>query len=86
VTVESANRDVLISIRDSGKGIAAENLQKIFEPFYSTRPEGTGLGLAISRQIARAHGGEINVESSPRTGTTMIVNLPRAVENEVPSA
>jgi signal transduction histidine kinase len=82
VTVESASRDVLISIRDSGGGIAPKNFEKVFEPFYSTRPDGTGLGLAISRQIARAHGGEICVESTPGTGTTMMLRLPRAEQIE----
>ncbi|UCG85363.1 MAG: HAMP domain-containing protein [Gemmatimonadota bacterium] len=78
VLVERAERNVLISIRDTGSGIGKEELEKVFEPFYSTRPDGTGLGLAIARQIAVAHGGEITVESTPGIGTTMTVRLPLA--------
>jgi signal transduction histidine kinase len=71
-------------VRDTGSGIAQADLQKVFEPFYSTRPDGTGLGLAIARQIAFAHGGEITAESTPGEGTTMTLRLPLADEATVP--
>ena len=61
---------------DSGCGIPAENLEKIFEPFYTTKERGTGLGLAITRQIIEQHRGEISITSDPGSGTTVTVTLP----------
>jgi two-component system NtrC family sensor kinase len=61
---------------DSGCGIPAENLEKIFEPFYTTKERGTGLGLAITRQIIEHHHGEIRISSDPETGTIVTVTLP----------
>ena len=84
VFVERTNRDVFTSIRDTGRGITPENLEKVFDPFYSTRPEGTGLGLAIARQIAIAHGGEITMESLPGVGTTVRLRLPLVGEDNTP--
>jgi signal transduction histidine kinase len=71
--------DVLITVRDTGTGIAAEDLRRIFEPFYTTkgRGKGTGLGLAICRELAAALGGSISVESEPGKGSTFTVRLPR---------
>ena len=61
---------------DSGSGIAAEALTKIFEPFYTTKPDGTGLGLAVTRKIIEGHGGTLEIESENGTGTTVSVCLP----------
>ncbi len=61
---------------DSGEGIDAESLSKIFEPFYTTKPDGTGLGLAISRKIVEGHGGTLQVESVVGEGTTVLIKLP----------
>jgi len=61
---------------DSGEGIDAEALAKIFEPFYTTKPDGTGLGLAITRKIVEGHGGTLQVESAVGQGTTVTVKLP----------
>ncbi len=71
---------VLISISDTGSGITPDTLPRVFDPGYTTKPlgEGSGLGLAISREIARAHGGEIQIESKPGRGTTVTVLLPVA--------
>ena len=69
---------ISLSIWDRGKGIAPDAIERIFEPFYSTTPEGTGLGLPIARRIARAHGGELEIESTPGEGTTARVSLPLA--------
>lgn len=65
------NPGVMISFQDTGKGIREEDLEKIFEPFYSTRKGGTGLGLAISHNIIKDHGGKIEVESTVGKGTTV---------------
>jgi signal transduction histidine kinase len=69
---------VAIRVKDRGVGMTPEQLEKIFEPFYTTKPEGqgTGLGLPISLGIVRKHGGSLTVESEPRKGTSMIVTLP----------
>lgn len=70
--------DICVRISDNGCGIAPENLSKIFDPFFTTREVGTGigLGLTVSRDIVRAHGGHIEVESRVGAGTTFTVHLP----------
>ena len=69
---------IMVSVSDTGPGIPQEHLARIFEPFYTTKPEGlgTGLGLSVSLGIVRMHGGAIDVESKPGRGTTMRVTLP----------
>jgi two-component system sensor histidine kinase AtoS len=69
---------VSISIWDRGRGIPPNAMGRIFEPFYSTSPEGTGLGLPIARRIAQAHGGELEIKSTPGEGTSARVSLPVA--------
>ena len=71
-------RGAEIHFADTGTGIPAEALQQIFVPFFTTKPQGTGLGLAICQRIVRAHGGEIEVASTPGDGTTFVVFLPVA--------
>jgi signal transduction histidine kinase len=67
-------------VRDEGTGIPADDLGRIFEPFYTTkgRGRGTGLGLSICRELARTLGGTITVESRPGQGSTFAVRLPHA--------
>jgi signal transduction histidine kinase len=65
-----------IVVEDTGTGIPAEDLDKLFVPFFTTRHDGTGLGLAISRRIVQAHGGELEVRSTVGVGSTFIVRLP----------
>ena len=67
---------VQIVISDTGKGIADDDLDKVFTPFYTTKHEGSGLGLAISHQIIQEHQGTIEVESTRDQGTTFRINLP----------
>ena len=69
---------VLITVSDTGHGMSADDLKRIFEPFYTTkgRGKGTGLGLAICRQLTAALGGSISVESQPNRGSTFFVRLP----------
>ncbi|MFZ5634377.1 MAG: ATP-binding protein [Bacillota bacterium] len=66
---------VIISFADVGEGIDSDCQNKIFDPFYTTRPKGTGLGLAISQRIVDMHGGSISVSSRPGEGTTVTVSL-----------
>jgi len=77
---------VIIEIRDEGTGIAAEDLEKVFEPFYTTKGigKGTGLGLATTYGIVKMHRGQIDVKSNARpekgtTGTEFTIKLPRTV-------
>jgi CheY-like chemotaxis protein len=71
-----------ISVRDSGRGIDAATLERLFEPFFTTRMTGSGLGLATAAQIVRDHGGEINVRSTVGSGSRFEVWLPRIVAND----
>lgn len=72
--VDATHVNIIFS--DSGCGIPAEILEKIFEPFYTTKARGTGLGLAITRQIIEQHHGEIHIDSTVGSGTRVIVTLP----------
>jgi len=72
------NEWVLISVSDNGKGIPPENLESIFEPFFSTKPiaQGTGLGLSISKAIIERHEGILEAKSDPVSGTEFLIHLP----------
>jgi two-component system sensor histidine kinase PilS (NtrC family) len=70
--------DVVLSVRDEGRGIGRDEQRRIFEPFHSKTPMGTGLGLAIVFRIVREHGGDISVRSAPGEGTQVDVRLPLA--------
>ncbi len=72
----SGQPNLTVSIADTGRGIPDEDLEKIFEPFFSTKQKGTGLGLAIVHQIVEAHKGEIRVQSGKGEGTTFSIFLP----------
>ncbi len=67
---------IVVEVRDSGPGIAPEDMDRIFSPFFSTKPQGTGLGLAIVRNVVDAHDGRIDATSAPDRGTTFRVTLP----------
>ncbi len=74
---DSVNRPQFrVTIKDTGAGIAPENMARLFEPFFTTKPRGTGLGLAITRRIILEHQGTISVESQPGQGTTFQILLP----------
>ncbi len=84
VGVAQAGRAVQVSVADTGRGIPAADLERIFEPFRQASdtlpdgPRGTGLGLPISRQIVRAHGGDLRVRSVPGAGSTFWFEVPTA--------
>jgi len=78
VTTKKEEHGVLISIKDNGPGIPQQVIDKIFQPFFTTKPtgEGTGLGLSLSFDIVKAHGGEIKVISKEGIFTEFVVSLP----------
>ena len=76
INTEKIDNGVEIRISDKGRGMTNEELNEIFEPFYTTREKGTGLGLAISYKIVHAHNGDIWAVSEPGKGTTFIVQIP----------
>jgi signal transduction histidine kinase len=67
---------VSVEVRDSGPGMDAETLARIFQPFFTTKPKGMGLGLSISRTIVEAHGGTLSAHSAPGKGSTFRIELP----------
>ncbi|MBN1102744.1 MAG: HAMP domain-containing protein [Deltaproteobacteria bacterium] len=73
---QKANGFVQVTLADTGIGISSENLQSIFDPFFSTKEAGTGIGLPLSLGIVEAHGGTIRVRSQENKGTTVIIELP----------
>jgi signal transduction histidine kinase len=75
---ESYPKRVIITVSDNGNGIPQKVLEKIFHPFYTTKPtgEGTGLGLSLSYDIIKAHGGKIEVKSKEGEGASFIISLP----------
>lgn len=79
IHVDPNSTHVRVSVRDDGPGIPLDIVGSVLEPFYSTKPDGTGLGLSIATRIARAHGGDLTIESGPEGGTTVLVVLPRHI-------
>ena len=71
-----AGKMASVEIRDNGCGIKPEDLEKIFTPFFTTKPRGSGLGMAISLKIIKEHGGLLKIDSAPGRGTTVAVLLP----------
>jgi signal transduction histidine kinase len=76
VVMHESNGTVMVDIKDSGGGIPEENLERIFQPYFSTKETGTGLGLAIVKKIVEDHDGVILIDSKLGIGTTMSVHLP----------
>ena len=78
LTIETdvVDRFFVMRVKDTGHGIAPEAQAKLFEPFFSTKPQGTGLGLATSQQIVFEHNGHLLVESQPGKGSTFTTLLP----------
>jgi len=72
ISISQSNNQVQIDIEDSGKGIPEKDLEKIFEPLFTTKQEGTGLGLASCQNIVKLHGGSISVKNNPTTFTVIL--------------
>jgi signal transduction histidine kinase len=75
---ENDGQWVRIMVKDTGTGISPENMQKLFEPLFTTKAAGIGLGLAVSKKLAEANGGHIEVESEMGKGSTFTLYLPLA--------
>jgi len=78
VGLEEREKEVQIEISDTGEGIAPENLEKIFSPFFTTKADGNGFGLAEVHKVIQAHDGTIEVRSKVDAGTTFTITLPKA--------
>jgi signal transduction histidine kinase len=78
VTTRAVEGGLEVVVRDAGGGIAAADLSRIFDPFYSTKEKGTGLGLAFAMQVVKEHGGSIRCDSEVGRGTAFTVRLPAA--------
>lgn len=76
ITSLVTSQKIKIYFKDTGIGIPKDNLSRIFEPLFTTKPSGIGLGLAIVKEIIDGHNGTIEIESSVGKGTTFIINLP----------
>jgi len=78
VSTKKKGDKVLISIRDNGNGIPQSVMDKIFQPFFTTKPtgQGTGLGLSLSYDIVKAHGGEFKTETKEGNGSEFTIRLP----------
>jgi two-component system sensor histidine kinase HydH len=83
ISLESADGQVRFAIADTGTGIAAEQIDRIYRPFYTTKHQGTGLGLAITRGIVDRHGGHLEIESALGQGSTFTLVIPAMPEEAV---
>jgi signal transduction histidine kinase len=88
ITTKKQDAKIEISVNDNGTGIAQNILDKIFQPFFTTKPtgQGTGLGLSLSYDIVKAHNGEIKVLTEEGKGTTFFFSLPIYVEGVMAAA
>lgn len=81
IAVEQRDRRAVVSVADSGPGLAPEAQANLFRPFFTTKPSGSGLGLSICRSIMEAHGGRIDLHSRPGRGTTVVLEFPPSTES-----
>ncbi|MEM9480789.1 MAG: ATP-binding protein [Verrucomicrobiota bacterium] len=80
--MESREKDLRIVIRDNGKGMPTEVVERVFDPFFTTKASGTGIGLALTNSLVTKQGGDISVESVPGTGTIFTIHFPVADTEE----
>jgi signal transduction histidine kinase len=76
IRTDMDDTNVIVSFVDTGSGMSAGNLSRVFQPYFTTKPSGTGLGLLIVRRIVREHGGELSIESNEGEGLTLTIRLP----------
>jgi signal transduction histidine kinase len=78
VSTKKLGDKIEITVKDNGNGIPEKVLEKIFQPFFTTKPtgQGTGLGLSLSYDIVKAHGGELKVDTQEDIGSTFLITLP----------
>lgn len=81
---ETARRDLVLSVEDTGSGIPPGEQDRVFQPFYSNKPKGVGLGLSVVSRIVEDHGGRVMLESEQGQGTRVTMILPRCVPTEPP--
>jgi signal transduction histidine kinase len=82
VGIVPVNGHIEVAITDSGRGIPKHHLSRIFDPFYTTKPEGTGLGLSVVHSIIREHGGRVTIDSREGCGSTVRIQLPAILPSE----
>jgi signal transduction histidine kinase len=82
IQTDNLDHGMIITITDTGSGIDEKSLDRIFDPFFSTRDGGTGLGLTLTQQIISEHGGNIRCQSEPGQGTTFEITMPYVIEDK----
>ena len=80
-TLRKNSETIMVSVKDSGCGISVQNMPKLFEHFYTSKPDGLGMGLSISRSIVEAHGGHLEVANNPDRGVTFCFTIPVGVKD-----
>ena len=84
ILIRTSRKDpdtIMAAVKDSGCGISAQNMPKLFTHFFTSKPDGLGMGLSISRSIIEAHGGRLDVENNPDRGVTFYFTIPVAAKN-----
>ena len=79
ILIRTSRKDadtIMVAVKDSGCGIPAQNMSKLFTHFFTSKPDGLGMGLSISRSIIESHGGRLNVENNPDRGATFSFIIP----------
>ena len=76
ISTARAETDVVVAVRDSGPGLPAEDVERIFEPFHTTKPNGLGMGLSICRSIIETHGGELCASANVPRGAIFRFTVP----------
>ena len=81
LNIDADDRCLTISVSDHGPGIDKRTLAAMSDPFFTTKPKGTGLGLAVARSVARAHGGDLAIQSKDSIGTVATITISLQAES-----